>query len=40
MLEKEEINDLKRSGIKVIGIVIYVKEVKVFVELGVDIIIG
>ncbi|QGY34501.1 nitronate monooxygenase family protein [Bacillus sp. A260] len=39
-LEKEEINDLKRSGIKVIGTATHVKEAKVLAELGVDIIIG
>ncbi|MEC3078586.1 NAD(P)H-dependent flavin oxidoreductase, partial [Bacillus tropicus] len=39
-LEKEEINDLKRSGIKVIGTATHVKEAKVLAELGVDIIVG
>ncbi|MGX5479410.1 NAD(P)H-dependent flavin oxidoreductase [Bacillus thuringiensis] len=39
-LEKEEINALKRSGIKVIGTATHVKEAKVLAELGVDIIIG
>lgn len=39
-LEKEEINDLKRSGIKVIGTATHVKEAKVLAELGVDIIAG
>lgn len=39
-LEKEEINDLKRSGIKVIGTATHVAEAKVLAELGVDIIVG
>ena len=39
-LEKEEINDLKRSEIKVIGTATHVKEAKVLAELGVDIIVG
>ena len=38
-LEKEEINDLKRRGIKVIGTATHVAEAKVLAEL-VDIIVG
>ncbi|KZD28590.1 Enoyl-(acyl-carrier-protein) reductase (FMN) [Bacillus cereus] len=39
-LEKEEIDDLKRRGIKVIGTATHVTEAKVLAELGVDIIVG
>lgn len=39
-LEKEEIDDLKRSGIKVIGTATHVTEAKVLAELGVDIIVA
>ncbi|HFK1547479.1 TPA: NAD(P)H-dependent flavin oxidoreductase [Bacillus albus] len=39
-LEKEEIDDLKRRGIKVIGTATHVAEAKVLAELGVDIIVG
>ena len=39
-LEKEEINELKRRGIKVIGTATHVAEAKVLAELGVDIIVG
>ncbi|PFJ06178.1 nitronate monooxygenase [Bacillus cereus] len=40
MLEKGEINDLKRSGIKVIGTATHVAEAKALAELEVDIIVG
>ncbi|MEV5109122.1 nitronate monooxygenase [Bacillus sp. LBA3-1-1.1] len=39
-LEKEEIDELKRRGIKVIGTATHVAEAKVLAELGVDIIVG
>ncbi|MGH0432488.1 NAD(P)H-dependent flavin oxidoreductase [Bacillus hominis] len=39
-LEQEEIDDLKRRGIKVIGTATHVAEAKVLAELGVDIIVG
>ena len=39
-LEKEEIDDLKRRGIKVIGTATHVREARVLAELGVDIIVG
>ncbi|WP_439875473.1 NAD(P)H-dependent flavin oxidoreductase [Bacillus mycoides] len=39
-LEKEEIEELKRSGIKVVGTATHVAEAKVLAELGVDIIVG
>ncbi|MGG5736581.1 MULTISPECIES: NAD(P)H-dependent flavin oxidoreductase [Bacillus cereus group] len=39
-LEKEEIEELKRRGIKVIGTATHVAEAKVLAELGVDIIVG
>nr|MBR9646585.1 nitronate monooxygenase [Streptococcus sp. 11-4097] len=35
-LEKEEIDDLKRRGIKVIGTATHVREARVLAELGVD----
>ncbi|WP_128855364.1 nitronate monooxygenase family protein [Bacillus sp. CDB3] len=39
-LEKEEIDELKRRGIKVVGTATHVAEAKVLAELGVDIIVG
>ncbi|EMA6342117.1 NAD(P)H-dependent flavin oxidoreductase [Bacillus cytotoxicus] len=39
-LEQEEIDALKREGIKVIGTATHVSEAKVLAELGVDIIVG
>jgi nitronate monooxygenase len=39
-LEKEEIDDLKREGIKVIGTATHVAEAKALAKLGVDIIVG
>ncbi|MBE7118724.1 NAD(P)H-dependent flavin oxidoreductase [Bacillus cereus] len=39
-LEKEEIDNLKREGIKVIGTATHVAEAKVLAKLGVDIIVG
>ncbi|EJQ53632.1 Uncharacterized protein BWINRASL_01261 [Bacillus mycoides] len=39
-LEQEEIDDLKRRGIKVIGTATHVAEAKALAELGVDIIVG
>lgn len=39
-LEKEEIDDLKRRGIKVIGTATHVEEAKALAELRVDIIVG
>ncbi|EEM00274.1 2-nitropropane dioxygenase (Nitroalkane oxidase) [Bacillus mycoides DSM 2048] len=39
-LEKEEIDDLKKEGIKVIGTATHVAEAKALAKLGVDIIVG
>ncbi|WP_141535309.1 NAD(P)H-dependent flavin oxidoreductase [Bacillus cereus] len=39
-LEKEEIDELKRRGIKVIGTATHVAEAKALAELGIDIIVG
>ncbi|MBJ8103878.1 MULTISPECIES: NAD(P)H-dependent flavin oxidoreductase [Bacillus cereus group] len=39
-LEKEEIDDLKKEGIKVIGTATHVVEAKALAKLGVDIIVG
>ncbi|HHT7190073.1 TPA: NAD(P)H-dependent flavin oxidoreductase [Bacillus cereus] len=39
-LDKEEVDDLKRRGIKLIGTATHVAEAKVLAELGVDVIIG